>query len=52
VIAWRFDEDIRERLADLKWWDWEPDRVIAAWPLLSSELDADIMARLEAGDID
>lgn len=30
VIKYRFDEDVRERLIALAWWDWEHDRLAAA----------------------
>jgi len=30
VIKYRFDEELRERLIALAWWDWEHGRLAAA----------------------
>ncbi|OVE85798.1 acetyltransferase [Natronolimnobius baerhuensis] len=38
-IKWRFPDDIRERLLDLEWWEWDEDRIRANQPFFDRELD-------------
>ena len=33
-IRYRFNEETRERLLKLAWWDWSHEKVIKAWPYL------------------
>jgi virginiamycin A acetyltransferase len=41
VIRTRFDPDTVVRLLRIAWWDWPPDRVTAAIPLISqADVDA------------
>ncbi|WP_323615039.1 CatB-related O-acetyltransferase [Pseudomonas putida] len=35
-IRWRFDESIRAKLLELKWWDWDEDEICAISKLLCS----------------
>jgi acetyltransferase-like isoleucine patch superfamily enzyme len=44
VIRYRFDEETRERLLALRWWDWPDDRIRDAVPLLCS---GDVRSLLE-----
>lgn len=37
LVRYRFTEDQRKRLLEIKWWDWEESRVIANQHLLVSE---------------
>jgi acetyltransferase-like isoleucine patch superfamily enzyme len=37
VIGKRFSDDIIEKLLEIKWWDWEIEKIIEALPLLLSE---------------
>jgi acetyltransferase-like isoleucine patch superfamily enzyme len=34
-VRWRFSEEQREALAEIRWWDWPRERVIEAVPLLA-----------------
>lgn len=39
-VRWRFSEEQREALLQIRWWDWPRERVIEAVPLLaSSDID-------------
>ena len=51
-VRWRFSEEQREALLQIRWWDWPRDRVIEAVPLLAStDIDAFIAwARARADD--
>jgi len=41
IIRKRFSRRIVKRLLKIKWWDWPPDRIIAAYELMSSpDIDA------------
>jgi acetyltransferase-like isoleucine patch superfamily enzyme len=35
-IRYRFDEETRERLLQLAWWDWPHEKVLKAWPFLKN----------------
>jgi acetyltransferase-like isoleucine patch superfamily enzyme len=35
-VRWRFSEEQREALLEIRWWDWPRERVIEAVPLLAS----------------
>lgn len=48
ILKYRFDESVRERLLALRWWDWSEECILQAWPLLSGELDNDVLEQLEA----
>ena len=48
TIGSRFSPEVVERLLRLRWWDWDDERILAAWPLLSGELDAGVLDELEA----
>lgn len=39
LIKFRFNEKIRERLSDLKWWDWPLDRIKRNRELFCNQLD-------------
>lgn len=41
VIRYRFDGEAVARLLEIRWWDWEPERIRAALPVL---LAADVAA--------
>ncbi len=36
VIRYRFDEETRKKLLEIKWWDWEYDQIFRAVPYLQS----------------
>ena len=36
LIRYRFSEKIRQRLLEIKWWDWEDKDIYYAVPLLQS----------------
>ena len=46
VIGWRFDPPVIEKLLRLKWWDWEPEKILEHWPLLSSNLTGETVDAL------
>ena len=48
TIGSRFSPEVVERLLRLRWWDWDDERILAAWPLLSGELDVGVLDELEA----
>ncbi len=48
VIRYRFDEDTRERLLNLSWWDWSKDRIAKAASLLHCKLDESTLLQLES----
>ena len=46
VIRFRFPQEIIDGLLELKWWDWEDEKIVEAWPLLSAKLDEDTLKKL------
>jgi len=50
VIRYRFDAPIIEKLLRLKWWDWEREKILEYWPLLSSDLTEEAVDALLASD--
>lgn len=48
VIGWRFEPTVIEKLLRLKWWDWEREKVLENWPLLSSNLTGETVDALLA----
>lgn len=47
VIKYRFDEEIRDALLEIRWWDWPDARVAAAASLLNDRLEvADAIRQL------
>jgi acetyltransferase-like isoleucine patch superfamily enzyme len=51
-VRWRFSEEQREALLQIRWWDWPRDRVVEAVPMLAStDIDGFIAwARARAND--
>ena len=47
IIRYRFDEDVVERLLQLRWWDWPDEVILAHWDDLSGDLNAETLRRLE-----
>lgn len=50
VIKYRFPQPVIDRLLALRWWDWEREKILANWDLLSSDLteaSLDALAALE-----
>jgi virginiamycin A acetyltransferase len=48
VIRYRFDAQIIEKLQRLKWWDWEREKILEYWPVLSSDLTEEAVDALLA----
>jgi acetyltransferase-like isoleucine patch superfamily enzyme len=48
VMRYRFDERVIEKLLRLKWWDWEREKILENWPLLSSDLTEEAVDALLA----
>ncbi|WP_172135674.1 CatB-related O-acetyltransferase [Adlercreutzia sp. ZJ473] len=48
VIRYRFDEEIRERLLWLGWWDWPREIIAKVAPLLHRRLDDAVLVKLES----
>ena len=46
IIKYRFEEPVRERLLELRWWDWPAERILANWELLSQDLTEEVLDRL------
>lgn len=44
-LRWRFEPNIARRLAALKWWDWDHDRLAAALPHMQSLSPEEFIAR-------
>lgn len=47
IIRYRFDEELRERLLALAWWNWPRELITQAVPLLHSALSGDVLESLE-----
>ena len=47
VIKYRFPDDIIKRLLDLKWWDWDPQKILEHKDLLTGKLDEETLKVLE-----
>lgn len=47
VIKYRFNEDVRSELLDLAWWNWDPEKLRKAAPLLHSHLTNEILEKLK-----
>ena len=50
VIRYRFEAPVIEKLLKLRWWDWERERILEKWPLLSSELTEETVDALLASE--
>jgi len=37
-VKWRFPEPVRERLLELAWWEWEPERIRAHRPFFEQKI--------------
>lgn len=48
VIKYRFPEPVIEKLLRLRWWDWDKQKIVDNWPLLSGELTEEAVDRLLA----
>jgi serine acetyltransferase len=48
VIRYRFEAPIIEKLLKLRWWDWEREKILKSWPLLSSDLTEETVDALFA----
>jgi len=46
-IGWRFDPPARERLLEIRWWDWPTSVVIANHHILTAPPSSDSLAELE-----
>jgi hypothetical protein len=49
VLRYRFDDEQREALLAIRWWDWDQEKIRAALPLLVSE-DVDALIAHARGD--
>ena len=53
IIKYRFPEETIAKLLEIRWWDWDRERILNNWPLLSQELTPDnIDLLLQAGQKD
>ena len=48
VMRYRFEASVIEKLLRLKWWDWEREKILENWPLLSSDLTEEAVDALLA----
>ncbi len=48
VMRYRFEAPVIEKLLRLKWWDWEREKILENWPLLSSDLTEEAVDALLA----
>ena len=48
VIRYRFEAPVIEKLLRLEWWDWEREKILENWPLLSSDLTEEAVDALLA----
>jgi len=39
-VKWRFPQPVRERLLELAWWEWEPERIRAHRPFFEQKIDS------------
>ena len=46
VIKYRFTDAVIDKLLRLRWWDWEKEKIVANWELLSSDLTEAELDRL------
>ena len=49
VIKYRFTDDIIEALLEIKWWDWEIDKIKAHEELFVNVLDMNMLTKIKAG---
>lgn len=45
-LGWRFDEDIRNKLSNSKWWDMPLDTIIENQELLSSDINEEVLNKI------
>ena len=45
-LGWRFDEDIRKKLLNSKWWDMPLETIIENQELLSSNINEEVMNKI------
>ena len=48
VMRYRFEASVIEKLLRLKWWDWEREKILEYWPMLSSDLTEEAVDALLA----
>lgn len=48
IINFRFEKSLREALLDLAWWNWDPEKIQRAAPLLHSQLNEEIVKKLQS----
>ncbi len=48
VIRYRFPQPVIDRLLELRWWDWDREKILQNWSLLSSDLTAETVEALFA----
>jgi len=48
VIRYRFDDAVIEKLLLLRWWNWDRERILECWPLLSANLTGETLDALLA----
>ncbi|MCR5042300.1 MAG: hypothetical protein K6C36_09425 [Clostridia bacterium] len=46
VIKMRFPDDIIAGLLELKWWDWDREKILSNWELLSCDMTEDVLSKL------
>ena len=47
VIKYRFSDEIIKRLLSLKWWDWDKEKIVDNWGILSQDMTEEILEQLE-----
>ena len=48
VIKYRFPQPVIDKLLELRWWDWDKEKILANWPLLSAEQTEETVDQLLA----
>ena len=48
VMRYRFEQPVIDKLLRLKWWDWEREKILENWALLSSDLTEETVDALLA----
>ena len=48
IMRYRFEQPVIDKLLRLKWWDWEREKILENWALLSSDLTEETVDALLA----
>lgn len=47
VIKYRFDEEVRERLLQIKWWNWDDEKIKRNIGFFKSDINMELLDRIK-----